>query len=181
MERFWRSALATAGIGAIAFFVFYGLYKQWLQLSIFPRLTQGQAFTLMLVFLGLTFCALIVGLIAWLKRGGGDLSEEAAVHRLEQAWKDVNYIDCDQLIGPDVNRAANALQLTALYWRKNYIGREVLVEKYGENYCELFEQMNKCNKQVPGYSKPEKYCRDFLPAPVRSTYTLIKKALGRLS
>jgi len=44
MDRFWKAALGVAGLGAIGFFVFWSLYKQWLSLPIFPMLTQDQAF-----------------------------------------------------------------------------------------------------------------------------------------
>jgi hypothetical protein len=179
LDRFWKAALGVAGIGAVAFFVFYSLYKRWLELAIFPQLTQEQAFVLMLVFLGLTFLALISGIIAWLRRSQGGESEDAALHRLEQAWADVNYVDCSKLVGPDVNKAANALQMTSIYWRNKYLKNGILLEKHGANYCDLFEQLDGCDKPVPGYSKPQKFCRDFLPAPVRSTYAEIKRALGR--
>ena len=68
MDKFWKAALTVAGIGAVAFFVFYSLYRQWLTLPIFPQLTQSQAFTVMLVFLVLTFLALIAGVVAWLMK-----------------------------------------------------------------------------------------------------------------
>src|SRR3954464_2955874 len=67
VERFWKAALGVAGIGAVAFFVFWGLYKQWLSLPIFANLNADQTFVLMLVFLALTFLALIAGVISWLR------------------------------------------------------------------------------------------------------------------
>jgi hypothetical protein len=179
MERFWKAALSVAGIGAVAFFVFFGLYRQWLKLSIFPQLTQEQAFILMLVFLGLTFLSLVLGLWAWMSSNRGRESEDAALHRLEDAWKGVNYIDCRSLVGPDINNAANALKMTSAYWRNGYIRRELLAEQYGLQFCELFEQIIGCDKVVPGYTSPEKRCRDFLSAPVRSTYGDVAKLLKR--
>lgn len=177
MERFWKAALGVAGIGAIGFFVLFGLYQQWLALPIFARLSPTQTFVLMLVFLGLTFAALVAGLITRHSQQRGGDSESAALHRLEQAWTNVNYIDCANLIGPDVNNAANALQMTSIYWRNGFIQKPILMEKYGQQYCELFQQIDGCNKQVPGYHSPKKSCRDFLPAPVRVTYGQIKQAL----
>lgn len=176
MDKFWKAALGVAGIGAVAFFAFYSLYKKWLSLPIFPQLTQEQAFVLMLVFLALTFLALVVGVIAWLRQGkGGHESEDAALHRLEQAWKDVNYIDCEKLVGPDVNRAADALQMTSIYWRNGFIKKSLIIERYGQSFCELFEQIDTCDKQVPGYNKPMKFCKDFLPSLVRATYSEVKE------
>jgi hypothetical protein len=177
MERFWKAALGVAGVAAIAFFTFFSLYKQWLALPIFPQLSQQQAFILMLAFLSLTFLALMAGLIAWLVKGRTQESEDSALHRLEQAWDGVNYIDCSKLIGPDVNRAASALQMTSIYWRNGFISKRLLLERHGASYCELFVQLDECDKPVPGYTNPIKRCRDFLTAPVRSTYRQIKEAL----
>jgi len=63
MERLWRAAFAVGGIAAVGAFVFWSLYKQWLALPIFEKLSQGQTFTVMLVFLALTFSALIAAFI----------------------------------------------------------------------------------------------------------------------
>jgi hypothetical protein len=175
MDRFWKAALGVAGIGAVAFFVFFSLYRQWLTLAIFPQLTQEQAFILMLAFLVLTFLALVVGVIAWLKKGASANGHETALHHLEDAWKGVNYIDCDKLIGPDVAKAGHALDQTATYWRNRYIDRSVLSTRYGRDFIELFEQIDNCKKQVPGYNKPKKMCADFLSAQVRTTYQELKK------
>lgn len=59
MEQFWQAALAIAGLGAIGSFVFLSLYRGWLHLGIFAQLTKGQTFTLMCLFLILTFLALL--------------------------------------------------------------------------------------------------------------------------
>lgn len=181
MEKFWKSALGVAGLGAIGFFVFFALYKQWLSLGIFSRLDKEQTFIVMVIFLLLTFLALICGVAAWLVSSKGPRSEEAALHNLENAWKDVNYIQCENLIGPDVNKAGNALHMTALYWRKRYIDKSTLAERYGLPFCELFEQLQSCDKEVPGYTSPKKKCADFLPALVRATYAELNPLVARRS
>jgi hypothetical protein len=179
MDRFWKAALGVAGIGAVAFLTLLSLYQKWLTLPIFSQVDSNQTFVLMLVFLVLTFSALIAGLVAWRMQGRRGESEDAALHRLEQAWSNVNYIDCDALVASDVNNAANALQMTSIYWRNGFISKGILLEKYAANFCELFDQISGCDKQVPGYTKPKKYCRDFLPAPVRATYEDIKATSTR--
>jgi hypothetical protein len=65
MDRFWRVALGIAGIGAIGFFVFWSLYRQWLTLPIFSILTQAQTFQLLVYFLWLTFGALVLAVTAY--------------------------------------------------------------------------------------------------------------------
>lgn len=69
MEKFWEIAVTTAGIGAVGAFVFFILYKRWLQLQIFHTLTSRQTFAIMLVFLGLVFLSLLsmLGTYVWIK------------------------------------------------------------------------------------------------------------------
>ncbi|MCP5135161.1 MAG: hypothetical protein H6976_16610 [Gammaproteobacteria bacterium] len=55
MEEFWKLSLSIAGLGAIASFVLLSLYKQWLKLDIFQKLTKSQQFILFIIFLFLTF------------------------------------------------------------------------------------------------------------------------------
>lgn len=173
--NFWRASLGVAGLGGVAFFVFYGLYKKWLDLPIFRQLDAHQTFVLMLVFLFLTFVALVVGLIAYSRRRSPAENEDAALHRLEQSWHDVNNIDCARLVGPDVNRAANALEMTSVYWRNRYIQRGVLLQKYERPFIDLFEQLDNCDKVVPGYEKlKQRRCRDFISPLVRETYREIR-------
>lgn len=63
MERLWKAAFAVGGVAATGAFVFWSLYKQWLALPIFERLSQQQTFIVMLVFLALTFFALIAAFV----------------------------------------------------------------------------------------------------------------------
>lgn len=65
MEKIWKPALAVGGIGAIGAFVFYGLNKEWLQLSIFARLTDQQTFYIMSLFLLLVFAVSLSMIVAW--------------------------------------------------------------------------------------------------------------------
>jgi hypothetical protein len=65
MELFWKSAVALCGLGGIGAFVFWSLYKDWIQLPIFSTIPPKHTFVLMLVFLVLTFLSLISILITY--------------------------------------------------------------------------------------------------------------------
>ncbi len=67
MEKFWKSALAVGGVSAIGAFIFLGLYKEWLKLTIFNELSGEQTYILMIIFLVLTFCSLIAFIFAFIK------------------------------------------------------------------------------------------------------------------
>ncbi len=68
MDRLWKAAFAVGGVAAIGAFVFWSLYRQWLSLVIFERLSQRQTFVVMLVFLSLTFLALVSAFVLHAKR-----------------------------------------------------------------------------------------------------------------
>jgi hypothetical protein len=60
MDKFWKAALAVGGLAAIGAFVFWSLYKGWLALDIFSRMTPEQTFAIMKLFLALVFASLVV-------------------------------------------------------------------------------------------------------------------------
>lgn len=80
MENLWKAAIAVSGLGAVGAFVFWSLYKKWLKLSIFARLTSKQTFIVMLVFLSLTFLALVSVLLTyfWVHATSASLQSLAA-------------------------------------------------------------------------------------------------------
>ena len=65
MDKLWKAAFAVGGLASVGAFIFWSLYKQWLTLSIFSALTANHTFILMLVFLALTFIAMIAMIIAF--------------------------------------------------------------------------------------------------------------------
>ncbi len=76
MDKFWKAALGMGGVAAIGAFVFYSLYKDWLTLDIFERLTSDQTFIIMLFFLVLVFLVAIGMLIAWFLDKGRSNSQK---------------------------------------------------------------------------------------------------------
>ena len=61
MDQFFKAALGVGGLATVGAAVFFGLYKQWLSLDIFSRLSGDQTFTIMVIFLMLVFlCTLVL-------------------------------------------------------------------------------------------------------------------------
>ncbi|MBH0052227.1 hypothetical protein [Pseudoalteromonas sp. SWYJZ19] len=69
MDNFFKAALSVGGLGTVGAAIFFGLYKDWLALDIFTKLSADQTFIIMLVFLGLVFLSLIVLVIAYILKG----------------------------------------------------------------------------------------------------------------
>lgn len=65
METFWKVAVTIAGIGGVGSFVIWSLYRQWLRLDIFQRMTTKQQFTIFVLFLSFTFLFGIAALAAY--------------------------------------------------------------------------------------------------------------------
>jgi hypothetical protein len=69
LDQFFKAALGIGGLGTVGAAVFFGLYKDWLALDIFSKLSADQTFIIMLVFLGFVFLSLIVLVIAYILKG----------------------------------------------------------------------------------------------------------------
>lgn len=65
MRDFWEIAFTVAGLGAVVSFVLWSLYKQWLSLPIFQRMTKKQQFSLFRLTIILTFVFAVVGLVVY--------------------------------------------------------------------------------------------------------------------
>jgi len=67
MEKLWKIAITISGLGGIGAFVFWSLYKEWLTLPIFAKMSPIHTFILMLTFLIFTFFSLLVILFVHVK------------------------------------------------------------------------------------------------------------------
>jgi len=84
MRGFWPAALTVGGLGAVGAFVFWSLYKNWLSLPIFERLTSDQTFYLMVGFLILTFASLVSILFAYVETKRIERPSELADARIKK-------------------------------------------------------------------------------------------------
>ena len=176
MEKFWKAAIAVGGLAAIGAFVFWSLYKDWLSLQIFSKMSSEQTFTIMIIFLVLTFIALIVLVVAYFFRGKnkGDDDRSEHVFKLHDSWNDVNEIDCDRLIGPDVTTAVRAMTITASSWLNELVDREIIMQNHFEDFETLYTELISCNKVVPGFEKKGLKCKDFLSKEMEKSYSEMK-------
>lgn len=101
-----------------------------------------------------------------------DFFKRQGVIDLHMAWRAVNEIDPNNLIGPDVNLAANALDLTSSLWNHDVMEKEILYQSYWASFRLLYETLKNCDKVVPGYTKRAK---EFLSASVELAYEDMKK------
>lgn len=77
----WKVAISISGLGAVACLVFLSLYKKWLTLGIFSQLTKQQTFSLMRLFLVLTFLFSTFALVVYLLSGTSKNDERSEVEK----------------------------------------------------------------------------------------------------
>lgn len=101
-----------------------------------------------------------------------DLFKRQGVIDLHMAWRAVNEIDPKNLVGADVNLAANALDLTSSLWNHDVMEKEILYQSYWASVRHLYETLKNCDEVVPGYTKKG---NDFISASVELAYENMKK------
>ena len=176
MDKFWKAALAVGGLAAIGAFVFWSLYKDWLSLLIFSKMSPDQTFKIMIVFLVLTFIALIVLVVAYFFRGKNNRDNDRSEHvfKLHDSWNGINEIDCESLIGPDVTNAVRAMTITASSWFNKLVDREIIIQNHFEDFETLYSELISCNKVVPGFERKGLKCKDFISKEMEKAYSEMK-------
>jgi len=177
-EKFWKLALTVGGLASVGAFVFWSLYKDWLSLSIFAALTSEQTYQLMLLFLWLTFGALVFlgGIYIYkITHTTGSNADKKHVFELYSSWDGINEIDCGELIGPDVTNAVRALTITATAWMDGLVEKKIIVQNHFDDYELVYTVMKDCEKVVPGFEKREVKCLDLLSNDIRDCYERMKQ------
>jgi hypothetical protein len=204
MEKFWRAALGICGLSAVGSFVFYSLYKQYLSLPIFSQMTPGQTFVIMLVFLGLTFLALLVTLITYYATKKAPLAnpdEAVAVlkERRESISSDLQKV-VDELSEAG-GKTARSLEVKAelLHLREQFsslsdrhlaavaANEALLAHELAARIHEILEQIEKLASTRSGEIGNDWYAnlpRRYLEAPEEGQdpeYAAVARAVGKLS
>src|SRR5690606_37394384 len=86
---------------------------------------------------------------------------------LHIAWQDINDIDENDLIGPDVVKAVNALSLTASLWNHDVIEKSILYQTYWGSYKDLYDKLYNLDELVPGLKKT---CKSLMTAEIKKAY-----------
>ena len=92
---------------------------------------------------------------------------------LHMAWQDIKEIDRNNLIGPDIVRAVNAMSLTASLWNHDVIEKSILYQSYWTPYRDLYDTLNSIDELVPGFKKT---CRSLMTDEITKDYEGMKKA-----
>lgn len=72
---------------------------------------------------------------------------------LHLAWRGVAELDMAKPIGPDILRAANALELTSSLWNHDIVEREILFQSYWDAFSYLYERIKNSDVLVPGSTR----------------------------
>lgn len=118
------------------------------------------------------FAAVLISLIAVFLAGRANnlnknIFKRQGVIDLHMAWHGINDIDQDNLVGPDVINAVNALSLTASLWNHDIIDKEILYQSYWGSYKEIYDKLYNLDALVPGLKKT---CKVLVTAEIRKAY-----------
>jgi hypothetical protein len=86
---------------------------------------------------------------------------------LHMAWQNVNDIDPNNLIGPDVVKAVNALSLTASLWNHDVIEKKILYQSYWGPFKDLYDKLINLDVLVPGHKKT---CRSLITTEIKKAF-----------
>lgn len=92
---------------------------------------------------------------------------------LHMAWTDIKEIDKNNLIGPDIIRAVNAMSLTASLWNHDVIEKSILYQTYWNSYRDLYDTLNNINELVPGHKRT---CRSLITNEITKAYEGMKNS-----
>ncbi len=90
---------------------------------------------------------------------------------LHMAWANINEIDKNNLIGPDIIRAVNAISLTASLWNHDVIEKSILYQTYWNSYKDLYDTLVSINELVPGHKRT---CRSLITNEITKAYEGMK-------
>jgi hypothetical protein len=101
---------------------------------------------------------------------------QVTLAELRNAWVEVNELNANELIGPDVSKAATAMTFTAMAWNHGQMDKDVIYETCYRNMEHLFTTLESCETIVPGYNHPgrQKKCKDFITEEIRRCYNEMK-------
>lgn len=116
--------------------------------------------------------SIIISLIAVFVAGRANNINKNAFKRqgvidLHMSWNNVNDIDINNIIGPDIVKAVNALSLTASLWNHDVIEKTILYQTYWGSYKEIYDKLNMITGLVPGLNKTG---RSLLTAEITKAY-----------
>ena len=121
--------------------------------------------------------SLLISIIAVFLSGRASIQNKNMFKRqgvidLHMAWQGVNEIDKNNLIGPDIIKAGNALALTSALWNHDVIEKSILYQTYWEPFRTLYDQLNGIEDLIPGHKKT---CKSILTIEIRKAYDGMNK------
>lgn len=140
-----------------------------------PSLADRSAFWSAIFAGGSAAIGIVSAVVAWRSaRIGANVARRQALFSLDAKWADVNELVPAALVGPDVRRAVNALDITASCWHHDIVEKAIIIQSYWLQFESLYDVIAKCDSPVPGYGTRE--CRSFIGPQVRKAYLAMKAA-----
>lgn len=167
------SAYKVGGMKFVMYVAIYLIADKILGLDIFSRLSSGETYNiLMTIFLSLVFLFILNSITNSIF----GFFQKSKILKLCEYWNDLHEINCNEIIIQHLDRAIKAMSMTSSAWNNGYIDKKVLLEACGEDFCVLYNQINKCNKNIEGYDR-KKNVKSLITKGMEKTYKEMNKKL----
>jgi hypothetical protein len=104
-----------------------------------------------------------------------NIARKQGVIELFAAWRDVsdiNTLEVDKMIGPDILRSYNAMDLTAILWNHDVIQKEILFQQYWKPFRDIYDNLYGSDNLIPGKKKT---CRSLIAKEHTKAYAEMKQ------
>ena len=136
-------------------------------------MTKFELITVILASLSFIVSLIAVFLSGKANNTNKNMFRRQGVIDLHMAWQDIPEIDKENLIGPDIVKAVNALSLTASLWNHDVIEKSILYQTYQTSYKDLYDTLININELVPGHKKT---CRSLMTNEITKAYEGMENA-----
>ncbi len=164
----------TGGLALVITVGFFGIMDKALSLEIYTKISAGDTFTLIMTIISfvfiLTFSYIIITLII-------NHSQKGKMFDLARIWDDLSEIDCEEVVIPDLVKAADAMKYTATAWNDNLISKDILIANHYDDFKTLYNQITTSENIVEGYNN--KKCKDFINSGIKRAYKGMQKYQGK--
>lgn len=171
------SAYKVGGMKFVMYMAVYLIGNKILGLDIFSRLSSGETYNIfMTIFLSLVF----IFLLNSLTNSVFEFFQKSKILELGKYWRNIHEVNCNDIIITHFDDAIKAMSMTSSAWNNGYIDKHVLFESYGEDFCLLYNQINKCKENLKGYNR-EKKAKDSITNGMKKTYEEMNKMLKKVN
>ncbi len=88
--------------------------------------------------------------------------------KIQNQWKDLSELKCENMIANDLNDAINAMKYLSKIWLNDSFCKDTIRSEFFEDFSILYQTIDKCHKTVPGYDR--RTAKSFITDNIKKAY-----------